>query len=514
MSQIPPVSAHSPTDAHPREDRGSLERKRRHAGDENLPDMERRDSVRSRPPSWHPSAPVEPPLSSQQHRSIGVSSILNPPATDGPGVRTGSVDNGREGPGELQQQQQQQHSSDSPSHSRYPSSSTVHLPSPSMHSANPPPALSPGMRSRHQSIAPVSPSSRFVGATGYFPLKAGPGQSPLAQQLPGLQTVAPSSPLPMDPAPGPPLPVSGHHHHAPTHPAPTFANHRASTNQTPTPSSKEASPTTPVSMFSQLGRSSPAIAATSAPQSTPLYMGSSQYAPVDPITRLPAVMGGGPWRSGEETPGLSGPQPETPPLGKIPCFVDLKSGSSSQAEKRKANSDASRRFRNRKRNEMQMEQKITSQQDEIRKQAETIQKQADELRMLMEQREFYRSERDFFREQVTHFVPPAQLPARPTSPKPLWLSSEPTPSGRESSSWATPDVPLKIEGAPSGSTAHKNTTGQHAPASNAPAAPASRTGGSWSATSSAYSGQTERVTPDERQTRPMPPNPGTWNRTT
>ncbi|KAJ0421643.1 hypothetical protein BJY00DRAFT_108083 [Aspergillus carlsbadensis] len=510
MSQIPSVSAQSPTDAHPREDRGSLERKRRHAGDENLPDMERRESVRSRPLSWHPSAPVEPPLNSSQHRSIGVRSILNHPPAEGPVIRTGSVDSGREGLGG-EQYQQQRLSSDSPSHSRYPSSSTVHLPSPSMHSANPPPALSPGVRSRHHSIAPVSPSSRFVGATGYFPAKPGPGQSLLAQQLPGLQTVAPSSPLSIDTAPWQPLPGSAHQHQASVHSASTFVGHRASTNQTPTPSSKETSPTTPVSVFSQLGRSSPAIAAASAPQTTPLY---PQYAPVDPITRLPILMGG-PWRLGEETPGLSGPQPETPPPGKIPCFLDEKSGSSSQAEKRKANSDASRRFRNRKRNEMQMEQKITSQQDEIRKQADTIQKQAEELHVLRKQWEFYRNERDYYREQVNRFIPADQLPARPPSPKPLQLNSEPTISGKEPSSWASPDVPVKIEGTPSGSTTHQNTSGLYASASNVSSTSASRAAGNWStiSSSSAYSGQGERVTPDDRQTRPMPPTPSSWNRT-
>ncbi|KAJ6140589.1 hypothetical protein N7470_010385 [Penicillium chermesinum] len=81
--------------------------------------------------------------------------------------------------------------------------------------------------------------------------------------------------------------------------------------------------------------------------------------------------------------------PEAP--GMIPCFVDLKSGSSSQAEKRKANSDASRRFRNRKRNEMQLEARLTAQQDEIR--------------ALLQQRDHYRSERDFFREQLSRSVP-------------------------------------------------------------------------------------------------------------
>ncbi|KAL2861734.1 hypothetical protein BJX68DRAFT_10796 [Aspergillus pseudodeflectus] len=510
MSQIPPVLAQSPTDAHPREDRGSLERKRRHTGDENLPDMERRGSVRSRPSSWHPSAPVEPPLSSSQHRSIGVSSILNHPPADGLVTRTGSVDSGREGLGG-EQYQQQRLSSDSPSHSRYPSSSTVHLPSPSMHPANHPSALSPGMRTRHQSIAPVSPSSHFVGATGYFPPKPGPGQSPLAQQLPGLQTVAPSLPLSIDTAPGQLLPGSVHHHQVSVHSASTFIGHRASTNQTPTPSSKETSPTTPVSVFSQLGRSSPAIAAASAPQSTPLY---PQYAQLDPITRLPIM--DSPWRSGEETSGLSGPQPETLPRRNIPCFKDEKSGSSIQAEKRKANSDASRRFRNRKRNEMQMEQKITSQQDEIRKQAETIQKQDEELHVLRKQRDFYRGERDFYREQLNRFVPADQLPARGTSPEPLCLTSDPTTSGRESSSWASPDIPVKLEGPPSGSTTHQNTSGLHAPASNVSSISASRAGGSWSAipTSSAYPIKAERVTPDERQARPMPPTPSSWSRTT
>ncbi|KAL2818825.1 hypothetical protein BDW59DRAFT_151883 [Aspergillus cavernicola] len=503
MSQNPPVSRLSPTDAHPHKDRGSLERKRHHADDEPFPVKDSRESVRSRPLSWHPSAPVEPPLKSSQHRSIGVSSILNHPATDGPGIRTLSVDSGREGLGE------QLSSSDSPAH-RF-SSSTVHLPSPSMHPANPP-VMSPGMRS-HQGIAPVSPSARFVGAAGYFPTKPGPGQSPLAQQLPGLQTVAPISSLPMDNSPGHPPPVPGHHHQASTHSTTTFASHRASTNHTPTPSSKEASPTTPVSAFSQLGRSSPAIAAASVPQPAPLYMSSSPYAAVDPTTRLQAAITGQ-RRPRDETPGLGGPQPDTSRPGMIPCFVDMKSGSSSQAEKRKANSDASRRFRNRKRNEMQMEQKITAQQDEIRKQeeeiqrhAEAIQKQAEDLRQLIDQREFYRSERDYFREQVSHFVPAHQFPTRPPSPQLLRIKSETTALERDPQTWGIPDVSQKIEEAAPGLNVHQSTPGHPAPATPVPATRS----GAWSTTSSGYSAaQTERVTPDERQTRPMPP--GAWNR--
>ncbi|KAL4867358.1 hypothetical protein BDV12DRAFT_171517 [Aspergillus spectabilis] len=479
MSQIPPVSGLSPTDAHPHEDRGSLDRKRCHADDEDFfPAMERRESVRSRPLSWHPSAPVEPPLKSSQHRSIGVSSILNHPPADRPGMRTASVDSGREGLGD-------QLSLDPPSHSRFPSSATVHLPSPLMHPSKPP-ALPPGIRG-HQSITPVSPSSRFVGAGGYFPPKAGPGQSPLVQQLPGLQTVAPNSPMAMETPPGHPPPVPGHHHQSSTS---TFVSHRASMNQTPTPNSKEGSPTTPVSVFSQLGRSSPATAPV--PQSAPHYMSSTPFAPVDPMARLPVALPGQ-RRSADETPGLGGPQSDPPRPGMIPYTLDLKSGSSSQAEKRKANSDASRRFRHRKRHEADLEQKINAQQDEIRRQAETIQKQDDDLRALIEQREFYRSERDYFREQASHF---AQLPARPTSPRSLQSKLE-------------QEVPLKIEEA-SGSTSHRRAPGPLAPVSNIPPGSASRPGGNWPA--SAYSAaQSERV--DERQSRQMPPTPGAWNRT-
>ena len=88
------------------------------------------------------------------------------------------------------------------------------------------------------------------------------------------------------------------------------------------------------------------------------------------------------------------PEPHSNPA-LIPCVLDMKSGSSSQAEKRKANSDASRRFRNRKRNEVQMEQKITAQQEEMRKQAEILHRHTQEIRALFQEREYYRSERDF-----------------------------------------------------------------------------------------------------------------------
>lgn len=118
------------------------------------------------------------------------------------------------------------------------------------------------------------------------------------------------------------------------------------------------------------------------------------------------------------------PQPGSAFLqGKIPFFVDMKSGSSSQAAKRKANSDASRRFRHRKRNGEEMEKKVAAQQDEIRKQTETMQRQAEEIRTLMVERNHYRSERDFYREQASRALPQAQIMARPPSPPSFRLSA-------------------------------------------------------------------------------------------
>ncbi|RDW81361.1 uncharacterized protein DSM5745_04918 [Aspergillus mulundensis] len=450
MSKIPAVSGPSPTDAYSLERRGSLERKRRHADeDDSSPTTERRDSLRSRPLPWHPSAPVEPPYSSQ-HRSIGVTSILNPSATEGAGTRTASVDGGREGLGERL-------SLDPPSHARF-SPSSMHLPSPSMHSPNLP-LLPSGMRS-HQGVSPVSPSARFPGATGYFPPKPAPGQTPLAQQLPRLHTVAPSSPLPMIET-GHPTPLSAHHHQLPTHLTSTFASHRASTNHTPTPSSKEPSPTTPVSVLSPLGRSSPALAAGPG-QPAPGYMNIAPYAQRDPTTGVVIEAG------------------NVAPPGKIVCFVDLKSGSAAQAEKRRANSGASRRFRNRKRED---QQKIAELEEEKRKLSQ-------ELRMTVEQRDFYRSERDYFRDEASRF---AQLPVRPTSP-PLLC---PKASAR---------ADVKAEKAATDASSHQRTSG--------PIAPAPMPALTWTAPSSYSTGQPERTALDKQQARPIPRTPGAWSRTT
>ncbi|KAB8213176.1 hypothetical protein BDV33DRAFT_197065 [Aspergillus novoparasiticus] len=230
------------------------------------------------------------------------------------------------------------------------------------------------MRSR-QIITPVSPSARFV-SSGF-----------VQETQPGTYTMAPGSPLPVDSVTGQPMSVSGYQQPVPVsvHSTPTFHNRWTSVNPTPNPSPKETSPTTPISNFSQFRRSSPVATTAPGPQPAPSDMHSTPHKTMEPHVN-------------EEPVVLPGSQPENPPdPGMIPCILDLKSGSSSQAEKRKANSDASRRFRNRKRNELQM--------------------QAQEIRDLLQERDFYRSERDFYREHVGRLVPSGQIPARPASPR-------------------------------------------------------------------------------------------------
>ncbi|KAI9369813.1 hypothetical protein BJX61DRAFT_126068 [Aspergillus egyptiacus] len=456
MSRSPAVPAPPPIDSYANRDRGSLERKRRHAGNEDYSTADDRESLRPRPLSWHPSAPVEPPLDTSHHRSIGVSSILNHPSTDRP-LRTSSVDPGREA-------LREQLPLESPTHSLFPSSSTVHLPSPSAHSVKPQ-AMSPSMGS-HQGSAPVSPSARFASAGGYSPQKAALGHSALAQPLPALQTVAPSPPLTISTSAGHHTPMPSHHHQTSTHPASTFGAQRPSTNPTPTPSSKEPSPAVGVSMFSQLGRSSPGIA--SAHQSAPPHTSPPPYAGVDPVTRFPTVLPGH-RRSAEDIPHMNAAHSEAPP-GMIPVVYDYKSGSSAQAQKRKNNSDASRRFRNKKKNQKPLEETISAQQSEIQQQAKTIQRQAEELRLIREQRDFYRSERDYFREQLSHFLPSHQLPTRPVSPRDGTLASE---RGSQAT-WTETDAPTKTEEAAPGAV-QKGV--QHLASASA------ERSGTWSATS-------------------------------
>ncbi|EER45238.1 conserved hypothetical protein [Histoplasma capsulatum H143] len=91
--------------------------------------------------------------------------------------------------------------------------------------------------------------------------------------------------------------------------------------------------------------------------------------------------------------------------------VDFDSGSRKAAEKRLKNSDASKRFRERKKvNEKEMKQEV--------------ERQKDDIKFLTEERDFYRAERDFFRTLYDREIGLHRIPPRPTSPR-LRQSSAP-----------------------------------------------------------------------------------------
>lgn len=98
----------------------------------------------------------------------------------------------------------------------------------------------------------------------------------------------------------------------------------------------------------------------------------------------------------------------------IPVTIDLRSGSRSLAEKRKANSDASRRFCNRKKNEATLEQRVNQ--------------LNEQLQFLTEKRDFYHNERNFFRDALSEHIGVAQMPPRSPSPSHRYDQSTASPS--------------------------------------------------------------------------------------
>lgn len=102
-------------------------------------------------------------------------------------------------------------------------------------------------------------------------------------------------------------------------------------------------------------------------------------------------------------------------LQRILLSLGLKSGSSTQAAKRKTNSKASRRCRDRKRNEVEMMQRLNAQENEIRNQTAIMHRQAQEIGVLIHERNHYRSEKDFYRDQVARSMPVAQNQVHPSS---------------------------------------------------------------------------------------------------
>ncbi|KAJ5980403.1 hypothetical protein N7481_007701 [Penicillium waksmanii] len=397
----------------------------------------RRPPLRARPQSWHPYGPVEPPLDSA--RSIGVHSILNHPAqaADVKGVREPLNLPGPSSP------RPRQGSSPAPR---------------SLHGLQP---LSPRSHSRPL-MNPTSPSARFVSGSGRASGQSSVSHSPLVTQEPPLGARQPpsSSPLPLESTLRPigSLPVTQPTTSAGLHSTTSIHSRRASSGPglLSTPNSQETSPVPPHSTFGPYG-ASPALSNASMPSSVQPYSAPAPYT----------------------TTATAGPRVKEEPTSQstslssslIPCVLDLKSGSSTQAEKRKANSDASRRFRNRKRNEMQLEQRLTSQQDEIQRHTDALRRQADEIRALVQQRDHYRSERDFFRDHVGRSMSLNNLPPRPSSPG-LHIDAG---AWSADASRTAPTVPVQPAQAPRMlDTGRPQACWPGSPASYSPAPPAGR----------------------------------------
>ncbi|KAJ5863966.1 uncharacterized protein N7529_005882 [Penicillium soppii] len=392
----------------------------------------RRPPLRTRPQSWHPYGPVEPPLESLSSRPIGVHAILNPPSQATTELAPTSNRKPRVLPGSPRPQV---------------SSPTTRPSHPSV-----PQPLSPRSHARPL-MNPASPSARFVGGGGRTSVQSSVAQSPLVPQehLMGPRLPASSSPVPLDAGLRPIASITSTQPPvlASLHSTPSLHSRRTSVGPGPltNPSSQETSPSTPHSTFSPFGRVSPAVTSVSLPQSATSYpTAPPPYMNMDPMSRgVPATKG--PRSQPEENPTRAGPPQGSPlPSGMIPCVLDMRSGSSSQAEKRKANSDASRRFRNRKRNEMQLEQRLTAQQDEIQRSVETVRRQNEELRSLVQQRDHYRSERDFYRDHLGRTMSLAALPPRPASPRSTQSASTLVAPEGAPSTWSGADAARSVSG--------------------------------------------------------------------
>ncbi|KAJ5145139.1 hypothetical protein N7448_002531 [Penicillium atrosanguineum] len=445
----------------------------------------RRPPLRARPQSWHPYGPVEPPLDVSSARSIGVHAILNPP---GQAAAIDAVSTSREPlslPGPSASSRPRQGSSPAPR--------IVH------HLAQQ--QLSP--RAHPRSLkGPGSPSARFVGS-GRTSGQSSVAHSPVVPQEPplGLRQPPSSSSLPLESALRPitSLPPVQPPTATSLNSTPSLHSRKTSTGLglLTNPNSQETSPTTPHSSFSHFTHASPAVTHVSLPPTVPPYSVPPPYKAIDSMARgTPATAET--CRIKEEST-----RSVTPVGGSlIPCVLDLKSGSSSQAEKRKANSDASRRFRNRKRNEVQLEQRLGAQQDEIQSHVETVRRQSQEIRSLAQQRDHYRSERDFYREQLGRSMSLSQLPPRPSSPHPQSSLLPPSDSTLTSTSTWAGDVP-------------RSATAQTATASGRVLDSARQE--NWPASPASYSpaptsGRALPPGPPPVAGGPFPPFQGTWTR--
>ena len=244
----------------------------------------RRPPLRTRPQSWHPYGPVEPPLESSSSRSIGVHAILNPPvqgAADPPGASGREL---RSLPGP---------------------SSSPRLRQGSSPISRPVPALGPQPLSPRSHSRPVrntdSPSARFMGASGRNSGQSSVSHSPLVPQEPSLGARQPTvgSPLSLDTnmlRPIASLPVTQPTVGAALHSSTSLHSRRTSAGSVPltNPNLQDTSPTTPHSGYSHFDGGSPAVTTVSLPPNAAPHPagGATPFVPLDSIGRDAPTRGG------------------------------------------------------------------------------------------------------------------------------------------------------------------------------------------------------------------------------
>lgn len=104
----------------------------------------------------------------------------------------------------------------------------------------------------------------------------------------------------------------------------------------------------------------------------------------------------------------------------IPCHLDLISGSSKSAQKRRANTQSCQRSRDRKHE--QIKQSFIKELDDCKGKIAQLEQN---IRSLEKYRNHYRNERNFYRQCVFLYTTEDKIPPRPCTP-PLDNSQEPT----------------------------------------------------------------------------------------
>ncbi|KAK2803084.1 hypothetical protein FQN50_007165 [Emmonsiellopsis sp. PD_5] len=326
-------------------------------------------------------------------RSIGVHSILNP--SHGFAMESSSRQSSRDGQELL------------PSTSPSPLSHPQTTPSPMGTSSQPDRPISQlertmwSPRSQHRRIlTPRSPAVRAASLGARFAPVPGTMH---VEQTPFLPLQQPYTESPRTILETPPAMRYSISH--PSGPPTGYANDPRSVTGRRGPLSQNTTPTTPHSAVGHFGPPSPAPGSTHLLQQplTTLAQPPSG-ALIGDINRGRLPLEGG------RLYHIEGGVRNIPPLsietgeGRVPIPIDYDSGSLKAAEKRRKNSCASKRFRQRKKaGEME--------------QMQTLKRQEEQLKYITDERDFYRAERDFFRDLYARDMGMSRLPTRPQSPR-------------------------------------------------------------------------------------------------